>query len=62
MCEANAFLSRDGEEEGLLESVDIVTIEDGEVHLVDIFGEQKTVRAVFRRYQNRPAKIVFEAV
>lgn len=60
MCEANAFLWRGGQEENLLESVDIVHVEAGEVRLVNIFGEQKTIRGIFRRYENKPGKIVFE--
>ncbi len=62
MCEADAFLWRDGQEEKLLESVDVVHVETGEVKLINIFGEQKTIRCIFRRYENRPGKIVFEAV
>lgn len=62
MCEADAFLWRDGQEEKLLESVDIVHVDTGEVKLINIFGEQKTIRCIFRRYENKPGKIVFEAV
>jgi len=61
MCEADAFLWRDGREEKLLESVDIVHVEAGEVKLINIFGEQKTIRGTFRSYENRPGKIVFES-
>ncbi|MGD8387725.1 MAG: CooT family nickel-binding protein [Desulfobacteraceae bacterium] len=60
MCEADAFLWKNGQEEKILESVDIVRVKDGEVKLINIFGEQKTIRGVLKRYQNRPGKIVFE--
>jgi len=60
MCEAHAFIYRNGQEEKLLESVDIVEMEADEVKLVNIFGEQKTIRARLKRYDNSQGKIVFE--
>ncbi|MBW2153778.1 MAG: CooT family nickel-binding protein, partial [Deltaproteobacteria bacterium] len=45
MCEANAYIYRDGNEELLLESVDIVEPEkDGSFRLRSIFGEQKIIK------------------
>ena len=45
MCEANAYLV-DGEEKTLImESVDSVEPEDDGVKLMNIFGEQKFVKA-----------------
>jgi predicted RNA-binding protein len=44
MCEANAFLVKEGEEQLIMESVDIVEPEgDDAWRLVGIFGDQKTV-------------------
>jgi len=62
MCEADAFLVKNGREEKILESVDIVELAAEGARLINIFGEQKTIRAVVRRYQNRPGKIVFEPI
>jgi predicted RNA-binding protein len=45
MCEASAYILKDGEEELLLESVDELENEDGEVRMVSIFGEQKRIKA-----------------
>ena len=45
MCEASAFILRDGQEELVLESVDILEEENGNVRLVNIFGEQKVLPA-----------------
>jgi predicted RNA-binding protein len=45
MCEANAYLLRDGKEELVLESVDVVEPQDGKVYLKSIFGEQKVFDA-----------------
>ena len=45
MCEANAYLVEDGKEHLIMESVDKVEPEDDGLRLVNIFGEQKYVRA-----------------
>jgi len=41
MCEASAFIIREGREELVLERVDIVEQENGNLRLINIFGEQK---------------------
>ena len=61
MCEAHAFVLKDGTEEQLLESVDEVEVNGDEVRLVNIFGEQKIIRGKIQRYSNREGKIVLEA-
>ena len=45
MCEANAYLVADGNETLVMESVDYVTPEADGLKLVNIFGEQKFLRA-----------------
>jgi len=62
MCEANAFILRNGEEEKILENVDLVELEGDEVKLVNIFGEQKSLKARLKLYNNSEGKIVFEPV
>ena len=62
MCEANAFVLIDGKEEKLLENVDQVSLEGDDVKLVSIFGEQKTLKARLKQYNNTEGKIVFETV
>lgn len=60
MCEANAYIDRSGREELLLESVDIVEPqEDGGFLLVDIFGQQKTVKGRLKRMNLVNHRIVF---
>ncbi|NJL58871.1 MAG: CooT family nickel-binding protein [Desulfobacteraceae bacterium] len=46
MCEANAYIVKDGQEELLMESVDVIEPEDDDrrYRLVSIFGEQKSIR------------------
>ena len=60
MCEAHAYILKDGQEERIMESVDRVEIESGEVKMINIYGEQKILRARFRAYDNRQGKILFE--
>ena len=62
MCEANAFVLIDGKEEKLLENVDLVSLEGDDVKLVSIFGEQKTLKARLKQYNNTERKIIFETV
>ena len=62
MCEAHAFLLKDGKEEKILENVDLVELKYGEVRLENIFGEQKILKARFKLYSNTERKIVLEPV
>jgi predicted RNA-binding protein len=45
MCEANAYLVKDGSEELVMEAVDTVTPEDGGLLISNIFGDQKFLKA-----------------
>ena len=60
MRESHAYKLNDAEEEHVMESVDFVELEGDEVRLSSIFGEQKTLKARFRLYDNTNRKIVFE--
>jgi predicted RNA-binding protein len=61
MCEANAYISRDNQEELILESVDLITPQDsGEFLLVDIFGSQKVVKGKLKQMNLVDHKIVFQ--
>jgi predicted RNA-binding protein len=61
MCEANAYLLRDGSEQLVMESVDIVEPEvTDQYRLVSIFGEQKTVRGQIKLLSLVEHKILFE--
>ena len=62
MCEANAYMIKDGEETLLMESVDLVEPEsDGTFRLVGIFGDQLTVKAKLKRMNLVDHRILFEA-
>ena len=60
MCEAHAYILRDGKEVKLLENVDQVEVEGDEIKMVNIFGEQKILKARIRSYSNTDSKIVLE--
>jgi predicted RNA-binding protein len=45
MCEANAYLIEKDNEELIMESVDKVEPEDDGLRLINIFGEQKFIKA-----------------
>ena len=60
MCEAAAYFLKDGQEELILESVDQLETNNGEVKLVNIFGEQKEFRAKIRLLSLVDHKIILE--
>jgi predicted RNA-binding protein len=49
MCEASAYVLKNGQEELLLSDVDIIEPEGEGLRLVNIFGEQKVVKAEIQR-------------
>ncbi len=62
MCEANAYVVKDGREELLMESVDIIEPEENnaQYRLVSIFGEQKIIRGRISLMNLVDHKIFFE--
>ena len=62
MCEAHAFILKNGKEEKVLEDVDLVELDDDGVRLVSIFGEQKILKARLKSYNNTAGKILFEPI
>lgn len=59
MCDINAFV-RDGDTETpVLENVDVVTSENGEIRLLNIFGEERSFRGRMIYYNNSEKKMVF---
>ncbi|MFZ0050587.1 MAG: CooT family nickel-binding protein [Desulfobaccales bacterium] len=45
MCEASAYVLKDGREELILQDVDLIEPEGDNLRLVNIFGEQKVLKA-----------------
>jgi predicted RNA-binding protein len=61
MCEAHAYILRNGEEVKLLENVDQLEVDGDEIKMVNIFGEQKILKARIRSYNNSDSKIILES-
>lgn len=60
MCEANAYLLKDGEDELIMESVDILRPETNGIYLQDIFGGQRTIRARIKEMSLVDHRILLE--
>jgi predicted RNA-binding protein len=60
MCEANAYILKDGKEELFLESLDTVEPDEGRLRLTNIFGEQKFVKGRITRLSLVDHKVIIE--
>jgi predicted RNA-binding protein len=60
MCEANAYLIKDGEEEIVMKGVDILRSEENGIYLQDIFGGQRTIKARIKELNLVEHKILLE--
>jgi predicted RNA-binding protein len=62
MCEAHAFLLKRDKEEKILESVDVLEVEGDEIRMINIFGEQKILKARIRSYNGTESRILLEPI
>jgi predicted RNA-binding protein len=60
MCEANAYISREGKEELYLENVDVLIPEGSKIYLRNLFGEQKTFEGYIKEISLLRHKILLE--
>jgi len=60
MCQSTAYLLKDGKEELLFEGVDTLENKNGEVKMVNLFGEEKKVRARIKRFSLVDHRILLE--
>ncbi len=60
MCESTAYVLKEGKEEIVLENVDFLENSEEQVKLVDLFGEEKIVRARVKTLSLVDHKIVLE--
>jgi predicted RNA-binding protein len=60
MCEANAYIYKDGKEELYLESVDVMRPEEGKIFMKNLFGEQKIFEGEIREVSLLRHKIILE--
>jgi predicted RNA-binding protein len=61
MCESNAYLIKDGKEQLVLESVNLIRPMENSVILRSLFGEEVTVQARLRELDLTGHRIVLEA-
>jgi predicted RNA-binding protein len=62
MCEANAYLIADGDETLVMQAVDTVSPEGEGLKLVNIFGEQKFLRAAIHSLSLVDHKVYLKAL
>lgn len=60
MCEANAYLVKEGKKELILEDISILRAEKDELYLQNIFGEQKRIKARIREMNLLDHQIILE--
>lgn len=61
MCEANVYVEKEGELEMLMENVASITPVEDKLLLVDLFGEQKSVRAEFKELRLLDHKVILSS-
>lgn len=62
MCEAHAFILNNDKEEMILENVDQVDVNGDEVRMINIFGEQKIIKARIKSYNGTKNTIILEPI
>jgi len=60
MCEANAYLWKDGKEELLMEALDVLRPEGEMLYLKNIFGEQKKVKGTIKEMNLVNHKVIIQ--
>ncbi|HUU80965.1 MAG TPA: CooT family nickel-binding protein [Acidobacteriota bacterium] len=60
MCESAAYFFVDGKEELVLESVHLLESAEDQIHLTDMYGERKILRARIKSLSLVEHKIILE--
>jgi predicted RNA-binding protein len=60
MCESAVYVLKDGKEELFLESLDLLENKDGQIKMVSIYGEERTIKAKVKLLSLVDHKIVLE--
>ena len=60
MCDVKVYVARQGKEELLLEAVNHLRVEQGEVTVRNLFGEEKKVRGEVREVSLVKNKVVLD--
>ncbi len=62
MCDVNVFVLKNGVEEKVLENVDLIEEVAEGMRLVNIFGEEQTLKAKMVRFDNSKKRMLFQPV
>jgi hypothetical protein len=62
MCDVNVFVVKKGVEEHVLENVDLIEEVAGGMRIVNIFGEERVLKAKMIHYSNSDKRMVFQPV
>jgi len=60
MCESTAYILKDGIEEPIVESVEVLEINDGQIKIVDLLGEERIIKARIKTLSLVDHKIILE--
>ncbi len=60
MCEANAYMLKEGKEELVLEDISILRPDQDGLYLQNIFGEQKRIKARIKELNLVDHRIILE--
>jgi len=58
MCDTNAYIDKDGNEELYLENVNLIRPENGRIYLKNLFGEEKTFEGSIKEISLNDHKIL----
>ena len=62
MCESTVYMLKDGKEELVIESVDLLENNEDQIKLVDMFGQEKTIKARVKALSLVDHKILLEPI
>ena len=62
MCQSSAYMDINGQEELVMEDVDLFEASDERVRLINIFGEEKELKARIKHLYLVDHKIVLESL
>jgi len=60
MCETNAYIEKNGNEELYLESVDIIKPEIGRIYMKNIFGEERLFEGSIKEISLNRHKVILK--
>jgi len=60
VCDLKVYVAKQGKEELLLEAVNVVRVEEGEVIVRNLFGEEKKVKGAVREVSLIKNRLVVE--